>query len=451
MTVRPLRGTVRVPSDKSLSHRVALFSAMAEGTSRVSNLLDSLDIHATLGAIEALGATVDLHKERNGLSGTITGWGSAGPRAPAAPLQCGNSGTTARLLLGILSGYNIIVGLRGDESLCRRPMGRVTQPLTLMGACFMSADACCACGNTEPSGLLPLSVKGSAQLKAIEYTSPVASAQVKSAILLAGLHANGTTRVTEPHKSRDHTELLLPAYGARMEIDGLTVSIPGGQQLHASDCRVPGDPSSAAFLLVGAALIPHSEVTVCDVLLNPTRTGFVEVMRRMGADIDVRHSEDGHLGGELVGAITVRYREQLQATVVKAGEIASLIDEVPILALLATVAEGETVFEQVGELRVKESDRLAAVIAGLRVLGFEAFEVGDDLHVRSGGFKAMGEIVAVFPSDDSDDRGTVLLSSDSMTREPSPCHPCHFVCPFVTISSPQSPDGSYRGISFGYC
>ena len=384
MMTKALKGSIRVPSDKSLSHRVALFSAMAEGSSHVFGLLDSLDVHATLGAIEALGAKVELTPGEHGLCGTITGWGAAGPALPFRALQCGNSGTTARLLLGILSGYDVTACLIGDASLSKRPMSRVTVPLSMMGASFKPCGESVQSDTSQTQDKLPLNIQGKALLKAIEYISPVASAQVKSAILLAGLHADGKTRVTEPFKSRDHTELLLPAYGVAVETNAMTTGIQGGQQLLASDCSVPGDPSSAAFLLVAAALIEGSAVTINDVLLNPTRTGFIDVMRRMGADIEIKVRDKGNLGAEHTGDITVRYSTALLATTVKAHEVASLIDEVPIMALLATTASGETVFEQVGELRHKESDRLAAIVSGLTRLGFEAYELGDDLHVRSG-------------------------------------------------------------------
>jgi 3-phosphoshikimate 1-carboxyvinyltransferase len=414
MAVQPLKGSVQVPGDKSLSHRVALFSALASGTSRVRGLLDSLDVHSTLTAIEALGARIDLAAEADGsgLSGTIDGWGFAGPRLSGDILQCGNSGTTARLLLGILSGYDIRVSLEGDESLSRRPMNRVTQPLSRMGARFLPLDRLRAGGaadldrpaeaagpperggrradpseptnSPEPTSTLPLTVCGSGALKAIDHLSAVASAQVKSAVLLAGLNARGTTSITEPHKSRDHTELLLPTYGVAVSVDGLTVSVAGGQRLHAVDCEVPGDPSSAAFPLVAAALIPGSAITVRGVLLNPTRTGFLAVMRRMGADIVVNVDKERQLGGEQVGDVTLRFARKLRATVVEPHEVPALVDEVPILALLATAAEGVTVFEQVGELRVKESDRLAAIVKGLFALGCDVCEDGDDLRVASG-------------------------------------------------------------------
>ncbi|MDR1083223.1 MAG: 3-phosphoshikimate 1-carboxyvinyltransferase [Coriobacteriales bacterium] len=384
---RPLKGSIRVPSDKSLSHRVALFSALAQGRSRVRGLLDSLDVRSTLGAIEALGAQLDIKVEADGLCGTITGWGDAGPHGPKNALQCGNSGTTSRLLLGVLSGLDVTASLEGDESLSRRPMDRVIAPLTKMGARFYPSEAFSQEGapahtpEGAPASTLPLTVKGTSSLEAIAYQSPVASAQVKSAVLLAGLNARGTTSVTEPYKSRDHTELLLPAYGASLTVEGLTTSITGGQRLFATDCEVPADPSSAAFLLVAAALIPQSEVTVRDVLLNPTRVGFLTVLRRMGADIAIKINKNAHLGTEQVGEVTLRYREELEATTVEPYEVPALIDEVSILALAATVAKGTTIFKQVGELRVKESDRLNAIVCGLTALGCDVREEDDDLRV----------------------------------------------------------------------
>jgi 3-phosphoshikimate 1-carboxyvinyltransferase len=418
-----------VPSDKSLSHRVVLFAAMSEGVSRISGLLDSLDVRSSLDAVAALGATVEMQRDTTGpgdsttgrgdpttgpgdsttgcsdpttgpgdsttgLCGTIRGFGPDGPRqrhpgtaSPFFTLDCGNSGTTSRLLLGLLAGYDLTALLTGDASLSRRPMNRVTLPLLTMGARFEASHDTRTVCTTENFDSLPLVVYGSSSLKAIEYRSPVASAQVKSAVLLAGLHATGTTSVLEPSKSRDHTELLLPAFGVDVQVDGLRVSIRGGQRPTAPrDVLIlPGDPSSAAFFLVGAALVPQSDVTICDMLLNPTRTGFLAVMQRMGADVCVEPRTAASLGAELVGDVTVRYRPVLKATRVAAAEVPSLIDELPILALLATGAEGTTVFESVGELRVKESDRLAAIEEGLRILGCEAYSEGDTLFVTGRG------------------------------------------------------------------
>ncbi len=373
----PLTGTISVPGDKSLSHRVALFAALANGSSQVSGLLDSFDVRATLAAVESLGAHVELVSDPSGLSGTIAGpitsrsEESFGVHEPLQ-IDCGNSGTTTRLLLGLLSGRQLNVTLTGDESLSRRPMRRVTEPLSEMGASF------------SPMDHLPITVEGSASLRAIDYHSPIASAQVKSAILLAGISAQGTTSFSEPQKSRDHTELLLPAFGVAVRVDGLKVSIEGGQELRPSDCAVPGEPSSAAFLLVAAALLPHSQVTITNLSLNPTRTGFMAVLRRMGVSIEIKINERGTLGQELTGDVTVSWRDNLKATTVTADEIPSLIDEVPILALLATAASGNTRFEGVGELRVKESDRLSAIFEGLSVLGCHAVVDGDDLIVSQG-------------------------------------------------------------------
>lgn len=356
----PLRGVVRVPGDKSLSHRAVLFAAMADGISQVSGVLDSADVRSTIDAVRALGAYVDLQPAVDGsLAGEIDGWGERGPAQPNAPIDCGNSGTTARLLMGVLAGWPIVVTLTGDESLSRRPMRRVTVPLAEMGAEF----------DTTAAGTLPVTVHGTGALKAFDYASPVASAQVKTAMLLAGLRANGTMRVTEPALSRDHTERLLPAFGVQLEVDpsAPTVSVTGPQALSATDVAVPRDPSSAAFMAVAAAIVPESAIGLPEVSLNPTRTGFLRVMERMGATIEF--AEMSSAGSEPVGSIAVHYSNGLVGTVVSASEVPSLVDEVPVLALLATQATGTTRFEGVGELRVKESDRLAAVEAGLGALG----------------------------------------------------------------------------------
>lgn len=369
----PLQGSVRVPGDKSLSHRAVLFAAMAEGTSRPTGVLDSADVRSTIGAVQALGAQVCVLTETDGgLDLEVQGWGPAGPQAPSDPIDCGNSGTTSRLLMGVLAGWPIEATLTGDASLSRRPMRRIMDPLSSMGARFHSAEG----------GLLPVTVRGGA-LTAREYRSPVASAQVKSAVLLAGLRASGTTTVIEPALSRDHTERLLPAFGvpvATGEKDGYpAAALTGPAALRAYDVAVPGDPSSAAFLVAAALLVPESDVTVADVCMNPTRVGFLNVLRRMGADIEVLDAAT--IGAEPVGSLRARFTPSLHATTITPAEVPALIDEIPVLALVATQAEGTTRFEGVGELRVKETDRLAAVADGLGMLGATVRTGGDWLEI----------------------------------------------------------------------
>lgn len=369
----PLRGSVSVPGDKSLSHRAVLLAAMAEGTSSLEGVLASDDVLSSIGAVRALGAQVDLRSGDTGaLSGTVTGWGQRGPVAPDEAIDCGNSGTTTRLLMGVLARVDGAVTLVGDASLSRRPMMRVIGPLRDMGVDI----------SATPEGTLPATVTGPAHLHAGEHRLPVASAQVKSALLLAGLQATGITTVVEPVRSRDHTELMLPAFGVPVQVEGNAVFVTGPCLLSAASLAVPGDPSSAAFLLCAAAMRQGSEVTVTGITLNPTRLGFLTAMRRMGAHIITRRT--GMQGLEPVGDVTVIGDVDLVATRVPADEIPSLIDEVPVLALLATFAEGTTCFEQVGELRVKESDRLAAIVAGLSALGCIARVAGDDLYVEGG-------------------------------------------------------------------
>lgn len=367
----PLRGAVRVPGDKSISHRAVLFSAMAEGTSRLAGVLDSADVRSSIGAVRALGAEVSLEKQPDGsLAGTVTGWGERGPAQPEGPIDCGNSGTTVRLLMGVLAPWGISADLTGDASLRRRPMRRIADPLALMGARFAP----------EGAKTLPLTIEGTRSLRALDYDSPVASAQLKTAILLAGIFASGKTSVHEPAPSRNHTELMLPGFGVRVEAAPGEASVAGGQKLHACDVDVPGDPSSAAFAACAAAIRPESSVRIENVSLNPARIGFVRVLERMGADVSV--TPTGTTGEEPCGTISVAYTSHLHSCEVEGREIASLVDEVPVLALVAAHAEGETVFHEVGELRVKETDRLAAVIDGLALIGVRAWAEGDDLHIE---------------------------------------------------------------------
>ncbi|MDO4443587.1 MAG: 3-phosphoshikimate 1-carboxyvinyltransferase [Slackia sp.] len=367
----PLRGIVRMPGDKSISHRAVLFAAMAQGTSRLSGVLDSDDVRASVHAVERLGARVSLEKMADGsLAGDIAGWGAAGPRVPDGPIDCGNSGTTARLLMGMLSSWDIEVELTGDASLRRRPMRRVTAPLEKMGARFFP----------EGDATLPLTVRGTSAPHAVDYDSPVASAQVKTALLLAGIRAAGTTRITEPAPSRNHTELMLPRFGVAVASEPGTVRVKGPATMRACAIRVPGDPSSAAFPACAAALVPGSAVRIEGVSLNPSRIGFVRVLERMGVDAATRI--DSHAGGEPAGAISVRYCDDLHACDVPAESIASLIDEVPVLCLVAAYARGTTVFHGVSELRVKETDRIAGIIDGLSAIGVHAWMEGDDLHIE---------------------------------------------------------------------
>ena len=368
---RPLSGVVRVPGDKSISHRSVLFSAMAEGTSHVSGVLDSADVRSSIGAVRALGAEVNLEKRPDGsLAGDIRGWGGLGPSQPEGAIDCGNSGTTVRLLMGVLAPWDITVELTGDDSLRRRPMRRIAAPLELMGARFAP----------EGATTLPLSITGTRGLAAISYDSPVASAQLKTAILLAGIFAAGTTSVREPAPSRNHTELMLPGFGVDVEAAPGEASVAGGQSLHACDVDVPGDPSSAAFMACAAALRPDSAIDIENVSLNEARIGFARVLERMGSDITLKPT--GSAGEEPCGTISVSYVEHLRSCEVVGHEIASLVDEIPVLALVAAHAEGTTIFHEVGELRVKETDRLAAILEGLSKLGVRAWAEGDDLHIE---------------------------------------------------------------------
>ncbi len=371
----PLRGTVHVPGDKSLSHRAVLFSAMAEGTSSLSGVLDSEDVRSTMSAVSALGATVDLTVQADGsLAGTVSGWGAKGPTTPANAIDCGNSGTTARLLMGVLAGWPVTVTLTGDASLSKRPMRRVTEPLSEMGASFRTADG----------GTLPVTVVGTDGLAPFAYRSPVASAQVKTAVMLAGLRARGGVSVTEPAPSRDHTERLLPAYGIALNHDpgANKASLCGPQTLKATNVAVPRDPSSAAFPVSAALIVPGSEVIVPGVSLNPTRIGFLKVYERMGACITI--VEEPSAGAEPIGTITASFTGSLQATTIVADEVPSLVDEVPVMALVAAFASGTTRFEGAAELRVKESDRLAAVHDGLAALGVPVRSGADWLEVDGG-------------------------------------------------------------------
>lgn len=374
----PISGSSHVPGDKSISHRAVLFSAMAEGTSHLKGVLDSDDVESSISAVRALGAEVDLDKSANGtLEGSVTGWGSDGPKQPTSPIDCGNSGTTARLLMGMLAPWPIKATITGDDSLKRRPMRRNTAPLMKMGVRFEPAEA----------DRLPITEVGTKSLRAITYDAPMASAQLKTAVLLAGAYADGETILNEPAPSRNHTELMLPEFGVPTTAGTRFASVSGPNVLKACDIDVPGDPSSAAFLCAAALLKPGSSLTVEDVSLNPARIGFVRTLERMGADI-AEHRE-GYEGKEPHGSIHVEYSPVLRGCEVPSQHFASIIDEVPVLAFVAAHAKGVTVFRDAKELRAKETDRLQAIIEGLSLLGVDAWEESGSLFVEGvPGFQA---------------------------------------------------------------
>ncbi len=358
---------VRVPGDKSLSHRALLFSALAEGEARIRGLQEGLDVAATRRALEALGVEV----RDEGGTVVVAGRGLGGFREPDAVIDCANSGTTMRLLAGVLAGHGFLSVLTGDASLRRRPMARILDPLREMGAL--------ALGRAEDTRA-PLVLRGGS-LRALDWNLPVASAQVKSAVLLAGLHARGVTWVTEPELSRDHTERMLAAMGAEVVRDGLRVGVRGPARLKALDLAVPGDPSSAAFWAAAALLVPGSRVRIRGVSLNPTRTGFYRILRRMGAPVSLE--ETGEACGEPVGDVVVEHGA-LEGVEVSPAEVPSAIDEFPVLAAVAAVARGETWVRGAEELRHKESDRIEAVAGELRKAGVPVETLADGLRVTGG-------------------------------------------------------------------
>ena len=357
----PLRGEVRVPGDKSISHRAAILGALARGTTRVSGYLRAEDCLSTLRCLRALGVSID----DRGADLEIRG---GALQEPGEILDVGNSGTTIRLLAGALAGHRFHSVLTGDGSVRRRPMDRVTDPLRRMGARI-----------SGPQGgrLAPLVIDGGG-LRGIAHVTPVASAQVKSALLLAGLFAEGETAVNEPMQSRDHTERMLSAFGAEVGRDGLTTRLRGPQGLRGTAVRVPGDLSSAAFLLVAAALVPNSELAVAGVGLNPTRTGFLDVLKLMGASVAVRDHTDE--SGEPVGTVVVR-ASRLHGVTIGGALIPRVIDELPVLAVAASLAEGETVIRDAAELRVKESDRVSMLARELGRLGARVEPQPDGLAI----------------------------------------------------------------------
>lgn len=353
-----------------MTHRAILFSGIAEGTSRVTNFLDGADCRASIEAIKALGAEVEIEDGALKITGV--------DEVRSASIDCGNSGTTMRLLLGLLAGREGEFKLDGDDSLRKRPMDRVRVPLKKMGADIVGDRA-------------PVMVRGN-ELKSVAYRLPVASAQVKSAILLAGLTASGKTTVIEPELSRDHTERMLPRYGVAVDVfetdAGRELTVHGPAKLRATDVEIPGDPSSAAFFWTAALLVPDSEITTQNVLLNPTRTGFLQVLRQMGASIEISNRRE--VAGEEVGDVTVRTQD-LHGVVVEGAQIPSLIDEVPLIALLATQAEGATVIRDAIELRYKETDRIDSVASNLKKLGADIETSDDGMRIKGSSLHA-GEV-----------------------------------------------------------
>ncbi len=366
-----LSGRVRVPGDKSISHRALIFGALATGRTRISGLLEGEDILRTAAALRAMGCPI---KNSSG-EWEVLGRGVGGLQQPDGAVDFGNAGTGVRLMMGVIAGHDMVVRLTGDASLSRRPMGRVLKPLQQMGLEVLNGG----------QDKLPLDIRGTTDLIPIEYLLPVASAQIKSAVLIAGVHAAGETTVIEPEATRDHTERMLAHFGAQVTAtkrQGLrAISVKGDAELVGSQVYVPGDPSSAAFLAAAALIVPGSEVLIENVLINPTRTGFYTTLREMGADI--AFIDERNQGGEPVADIRVR-SAKLTGVQVPAARAPSMIDEYPILACLAAFADGETRMEGLAELKVKESDRLAATAAGLVANGVDARAESDALVVRGG-------------------------------------------------------------------
>ncbi|MFQ6023895.1 MAG: 3-phosphoshikimate 1-carboxyvinyltransferase, partial [Acidiferrobacterales bacterium] len=363
-----LRGRVRVPGDKSISHRAVILGSLADGPTRVQGLLEGEDVLATLVAFRDMGVGISQPQE-GGL--TIQGVGLYGLRPPPGPLDMGNSGTAMRLMAGVLAAQTFDSELTGDDSLQKRPMQRVAQPLNAMGAGIATGDG----------GYPPLSITGGRKLHGIDYVMPLASAQVKSALLLAGLYAAGETAITEPSTTRDHTERLLRAFGYDVTTSDHTVRVCGGGRLTGRELDVPGDLSSAAFFVVGAAIAPEADMTVENVGINPTRAGILGLLQRMGAKLEVINKRQ--VGLEPVADIRVR-NSRLSGIVIAEDEVSLTIDEFPILFVAAACAQGETHLRGAQELRVKESDRIAVMTEGLRRLAIDARETPDGIIIRGG-------------------------------------------------------------------
>lgn len=372
----PLRGAARIPGDKSISHRALMIGAVATGETIISGLLESADIHATAMALRALG--VRIGRDDSGLW-QVRGRGPDALRDPAQVLDMGNSGTGVRLLAGLVAGLDVTATFAGDASLSKRPMKRVLEPLAAMGAEILARDGVA----------LPFTLRGAGtRTKPLTYDMPVPSAQVKSAILLAGLFADGETIITESRRTRDHTEIMLVHYGADITATDGRIVLKGGKLLPGGSVQVPGDPSAAAFIAAATVLNGESEVTMNRICVNPTRIGFYEVLREMGADIVISRPRCEY--GELVADITIRGDAKLSGIDVNPERIPAMVDEVPILAAVAACADGVTRLRGLAELRVKESDRVALMAAGLLGCGVDAGVSGDDMTIRGNGHAPRG-------------------------------------------------------------
>ena len=362
-----LKGEITIPGDKSISHRSVMFGSLAEGTTEIHGFLKGADCLSTISCFRQMGIRIE---EKNGII-YVNGNGLHGLSAPAGTLDVGNSGTTTRLMSGILAGQTFTSILSGDESLNSRPMKRIMTPLSMMGADIESIHG---------DGCAPLKITGR-PLKAIHYNSPVASAQVKSAVLLAGLYADGITSVTEPALSRNHTELMLESFGAKVAIDGLTASITPPDNLYGQKIIVPGDISSAAFFIVAGLITPNSEILIKNVGTNPTRNGILKVCEAMGADITYLNEQTGK--GEPIADLLVR-TSNLHGTVIEGSIIPTLIDELPVIALLACFAEGTTTIKDAQELKVKESNRIDLMANNLNAMGAHVTATDDGMIIEGG-------------------------------------------------------------------
>lgn len=363
----PLRGTVHVPGDKSITHRALILSALAEGDSTIRGYCRGEDCLHTLSALQKLGIPIEIEPDQVHVSGK----GLWGLTEPAEPLDCGNSGTGLRLLTGVLAGQQFFTVLTGDASLRSRPMGRIVTPLQLMGAHIQGRKG----GN-----LAPLAVTGS-RLKGSDYVSPVSSAQIKSAVLLAGLFAEGETRFSEPLQSRDHTERMFRFFGIPFDVEGNSIRVTGGQSFQAKDLFVPGDLSAAAFFIVGASIVPDSEVRIPNIGLNPARTGILDILTEMGANIQIDNQRDE--SGEPVGDLVIR-TAPLHGIAIGASQVPTTIDEFPIFCVAAALAQGKTTVTGAEELRVKETDRIQAMATELKKLNVAIEETPDGFVVQGG-------------------------------------------------------------------